>query len=852
MKHTFTLLSALLLAALAPAAEPPFPFVISGLDATPAALDLSGLNEKPAGKSGFVRAEGEYLVDGAGQRLRLFGTNLVAGANFPEPSQAPLIAGHLAKMGVNVVRLHFLENHWGDPQSSLLPKSSDTKLDEANLAKLDGLLAELIKQGVYINLNLHVGREYPGTPQGMPANSKGLDLFHQPYIDGLKDYARQLLNHVNPHTGRAYKDEPGIAVVEINNENCLILNPWWMETLPEPFAGELRGLWETWAKTKYQGDIAKLQAAWGLNDGKTGAELIPDPNFAKGKEFWYSEAHQGAEVSLSPLKDGAPGARFQSTKTSAVPWGMQLSCNKLKMETGKQYRLSFRARADQEASCSVNASQAGGDYNNLGLNADFPVTPKWVNHFLEFSATEIGGQPSRMVFSLKNQLLALDLADVSLQEIPTGFLKPKQSFDARNIPTPKKSANSVVRRDFFEFLAQTELDYYAGIRRFLKEELGVKCPVSGSQVMFGGLLGARREALASDIVDTHGYWQHPSFPRKQWDLSDWTITNTPQLAEPNGGTLAEMAMQRPFGKPYSVSEYDVPAPNDTSAETFPLLAAMASFQGWSAIYQFAWAHGQGDYKSDKMHTFFNVAGHTGKHAFVPAAAAMFRLGLIPEEKRLLTMEVSRGTLMQDLTTHNGDTWGSWRRIWDLKRGGAWTHRAGIKVSEDEAETKVSAKERANDFSKNSLMEVNYAAKVFTLHAPAARAAIGQIGGKMWALDDVSLTIPSFEGLPNATSVLVALDGKPVKDSQKLLLTALRYTENAGVQWNKDRTTVGTNWGNGPTTVIGLDATLKLPGGKVWKVEPLNPAGQPMNTLAERTDEFTISPAQKTVWWLISR
>ena len=284
-----------------------FPFPISVMESAKTPIDLSYLNEKPAGTSGYLKAEGEHIVDGKGRQVRLFGTNFCFGANFPEAADAEKVAAHLAKNGLNVVRLHHMDNDWGE---SLIVHDGQldaagkiiTRLNEKNLAKLDKLIAELIKNGIYINLNLHVSRTYPGTPKDAPQYSKGLDYFHPPFVAAFKDYARQLLEHVNPHTGRACKDEPGVAIIEMNNENTLVLNPWWMSKLEEPFASELRTLFVKHLQKKYPG-IDKLREVWGLNDGSTGPDLMMNGNFSDGTKGWFLESNFGSQSTLAVMSE---------------------------------------------------------------------------------------------------------------------------------------------------------------------------------------------------------------------------------------------------------------------------------------------------------------------------------------------------------------------------------------------------------------------------------------------------------------------------------------------------------------------------------------------------------------------
>jgi len=75
---------------------------------------------------------------------------------------------------------------------------------------------------------------------------------------------------------------------------------------------------------------------------------------------------------------------------------------------------------------------------------------------------------------------------------------------------------STARHDFPDFLWDTEAQYWWGMHRFLKNELGVKSPVAGTQI---GWSPAHVQA-ALDYVDGHAYWQPPVFPGRPWDSRD--------------------------------------------------------------------------------------------------------------------------------------------------------------------------------------------------------------------------------------------------------------------------------------------------------------------------------------------
>ncbi len=830
-----------------------FPFTISTQDASPSPIDLSALNEKPAGASGILKVDGEWLVDGKGRKVRLFGTNFCGTACFPPEELAPQIAAHLAKNGVNVVRLHHMDNDWGKG-SSIIGDNEATTLNEQNLARMDKLAAELIAHGIYLNINLHVSRTYPGTPKGAPSYSKGLDHYHRPFIAQFQAFAKTLLNHVNPHTGRAYKDEPGVAVIEMNNENSILLNPWWTASLPEPFKGELQGMFLKYLKGQYK-DTAALQTAWGVNDGSTGPELIKNGSFTDGAKEWFVEATNGAQATAKAAGDGA--VRWTSTAIGSVPWSLQFYQVGLNLDEKASYRVTFKARSQDKSTISVIAMNSAAPWAQLGLSENVTLTPEWEEYHLDFAPHSVlPDGKNRVGFGLLNKITTVELKDIRLHTVPNGFLKPDQTLEAGTIPIPERSANVAVRRDFIAFLADLEIEHALEMKKFIREEIGAKQMITHSQLLFGGIAGARREFAVSDLVDTHGYWHHPSFPRKSWDMNDWYVNNVSQVVEKSGGTLAEIAMQRPVGKPYSLSEYDVPAPNDYAAETFPLLSAMASVQDWSAVYHFAFKHNT-PYDSDRITSFFDLPGHPAKQAMMPIAALVYRKGLITPFSRGSTLKLGKGPILDYAGEKAGDVWGSWRPVWDKvgKSGAiAWTERVGMQLSEDNAwelTPFVGMLRKGGDTVKVNWVAEGKNAELSVVDRKAVVFS-GTLGSGKQELGAISVALENDSPASNVTLMAAALDDKSLADSKRIWLAVVSRAENVGMGWDANRTTVGTKWGKGPAEVLGVKAVVGLPDGGKWKVQALDAKGNPQQEVPTEGGSFKLSPDQKTVWWLLTR
>src|SRR5271157_181123 len=188
---------------------------------------------------------------------------------------------------------------------------------------------------------------------------------------------------------------------------------------------------------------------------------------------------------------------------------------------------------------------------------------------------------------------------------------------------------STARHDFPDFLWDTEAEYWWGMHRFLKNELGVKSPVAGTQI---GWSPAHAQA-ALDYVDGHAYWQHPVFPGRPWDSRDWYVDDL-ALVNQAGGTLSTLASTRVADRPFTVSEYNHPQPLTHAAEGFPMIAAFGAFQGWSAIYSFDYS-GNNHFELDKLDGFFDIKSDPSRLVHMPACAALFLRGDVAPARQTL-------------------------------------------------------------------------------------------------------------------------------------------------------------------------------------------------------------------------
>lgn len=221
-------------------------------------LDLSFLfaDERPAGKHGFLHADGRYFVFEDGTRVRFWGTNLNSGCCFPEHSAAEQLASRLSAVGVNLVRFHQIDAEWSIPNLFAFSNGKrvcDATLDPTGLDRLDYLIYCLKAAGIYCYMDMFTYRRFrsdEGVDEvlSLADAAKPYCIFSRRLIELQKDLATRLWTHVNPYTGLAYCDDPVFVMAEITNECHLFTRG--QPIVLEPYRTEFLTLLERWRDEK--------------------------------------------------------------------------------------------------------------------------------------------------------------------------------------------------------------------------------------------------------------------------------------------------------------------------------------------------------------------------------------------------------------------------------------------------------------------------------------------------------------------------------------------------------------------------------------------------------------------------
>lgn len=841
-----------------------FSFYMPPDDTTTAAF-LPKFPAQPLTANDGISSSGGHFIR-RGQPIRFFGTNLVADGAFPTKSEAPYVAGRLRQMGFNLVRFHHIDNRWG--AGSLFEWGRDTRhLDPATLDRLDYLLAHLKRNGIYANINLHVSRQFDALDGVPDADSlwsfgKGVTLFDPQLIALQKEYAQQLLTHVNPYTGLRLADDPVVAMVEITNENSLYF--MWQNGMLRPYShggvltvrhtAMLDSLWHAYLRTKYA-STADLAAAWntGLQTGTNQIiagdfETIPIPR------QWVLEVHAPANAQFAPDANnpyrGSLAAHVIVTATDGVGWHVQWKHTRLTLQKDSVYTVLFAARADAPHPIAVVLQKDTAPWTYYG-GESFTIGTSWQEYTFSFIAPETSILDARLSFAVAEQTGQYWFDEVRLvRGVIAGLEEGEQleTGNVRRIAFGEAASFSDARvRDITSFYIALQDSYFAEMHAFLRNTVGVRVPIESTNWNFG--LPDLAVQAKLDYMDNHAYWDHPQFPNQPWSPTDWRIDNQPMVRDAAGGTIARLfSGMRYAGKPFTVSEYNHAFPNRFQTEGVLFLAAYAAFHGLDAIMFFDYNSSK-TWREDKIDGYFSIHRNPAMMALMPSCAYAFRHGLISPAKQVLQAAYHPDDVL--LAPKRGNIYVAPPRF---PRTLALQHSIVTQTFESPTRADFSGfpPEPASPYIADTgelIWDTAGLLQVVTPQFVAATGFFDEFPGRQ--MGPLQLRAASDFG----TLTWISLTGESLLSAERTLITISSRAQNTRMVWDGTHT-VHNNWGHAPTLVYPLRLDLQFTiHADSLRVVPLNAEGNPTgdsmlyppvgpNTFSVALDQM----AQPTLWF----
>jgi hypothetical protein len=254
-------------------------------------VDLRFLNQDgdgafvPAGAHGFMSVSNGAFVFADGTPVRLWGLNCTAGAALAGTNRAAQLAARLARLGVNVVRLHHLDSWYNPIIDYSHPDGTTQHLYEPAMSNLDAMIYHLKQRGIYTVLDPWVQRCFKAADGVADYGNLGVrgnfNLHPWVYLDTRMQELialtwSQVWNHVNVYTGVPYKNEPALVITEVINEGLMQRGA--NHVSREPWRTVFTNWYEVWAR----------QHGFATN---VGLKIITD-NYGEGNLRFYVDVHR--------------------------------------------------------------------------------------------------------------------------------------------------------------------------------------------------------------------------------------------------------------------------------------------------------------------------------------------------------------------------------------------------------------------------------------------------------------------------------------------------------------------------------------------------------------------------------
>jgi hypothetical protein len=244
--------------------------------------DFHGFHGRSSRPGGYALPEGQYVTvkDGHlfhnGRRLRLWGTNFCYDVKRKGPD-LELSFDRMGDAGFNGIRLNMVEHGiFFDPKGiNTYAIPATVKGSGSPMDRLDHSIYLARQRGMFFWFSLghakaFLSADYDVMPDDgtrkqwlkMGAETGYLAIYVDPRAEKVfQEFARNILEHVNPYTGKRYADEEAIGLYELTNEDCFVEEAL-ARGLPGLAGEKLAQLWNTWLKTRYKTEKG-LQKAWG-------------------------------------------------------------------------------------------------------------------------------------------------------------------------------------------------------------------------------------------------------------------------------------------------------------------------------------------------------------------------------------------------------------------------------------------------------------------------------------------------------------------------------------------------------------------------------------------------------------
>ena len=432
--------------------------------------------------------------------------------------------------------------------------------------------------------------------------------------------------------------------------------------------------------------------------------------------------------------------------------------------------------------------------------------------------------PAFLAFGVINEdTLILNIEQIGLcgDSLKKRFYRDFEAYcnEKKIMVTPKNRL-----AEYYKYLGIVYREFFADMENFMRGELGIRVPI-GDQNNGGPSNIFPEQVFQYGFFDNHPYWDHPQFPQ-------WVIKNKSMIAcgYPNLRVLASY-----LNVPLFWTESNFVYPNSFRSEEGMIYGAYASYKGLNGIWHFDYSHSRERMFNNTEIDCFDSVNDPVKWLSERMLVLLFRRQDATPGFKRIAVAVKPGTLYNnvpsdvrelalvaraELVIHEGNGRFSPElnpdtvAIYSLDEKLQQRHTSVPIINGDHSESAVEKLQKllgiqfadgdtlttlngeiTTDFKTNSARVVTPRHEAFVL--PAGEEEKGSF-----------LTVRN--GNVFVTAGAAAMDGKPLADSQKVLLMHISDVLARGMTFDSaDRTQV-TNYVGGKPLGRHAQSTFLLP------------------------------------------
>ena len=342
-------------------------------------------------------------------------------------------------------------------------------------------------------------------------------------------------------------------------------------------------------------------------------------------------------------------------------------------------------------------------------------------------------------------------------------------------------------KDVKTFLCKLEADYYAQRIKFLKNTIGVKCPVSGGTMFSSNQVENLYAMTKTDFISTHLYWGGGDTDLqtvgKQFD-------GRSQLESETLGIISEATAVNLYGMPHTIDEWNHCVPNAYTAEG-PILASAYGRLNNLNFFAFmfdakTYLDTQNNADGISLTSPYSIAESPVSAAVFPSASVMFQRGDVKEAESGYYEPINESEVGEAFDKVKG----IWPGIHELPsykscmgligKTGSVFNISGLNNGLSNDNSIKSASDTAYNGNKKYIsatgeLTSDFNNKIFTADTPYSQAVCGFIGGQTISLANADIEVNNNYAAVSLTSV--DKNNRSIISAQRLLLTLAGETRN---------------------------------------------------------------------------